>query len=176
MSLLRNYNISGALTSGAMLLLVLLPIGMCRFALAQKVEQAPIETIEEIIVYGHKSLHTLRQAIFRAEEDFFDVFSSLNDDDEYDIRCFYETPTGTRIRRHVCRAYFVTEATSAEAEIWRTEGPRRPIVPAAGIIQIKKKRLREIMDALISERPELVQALSEYTDAKQIFESERKRK
>ena len=171
MSFQRNFKISGAFTTRTVLLLVLMPIGMCHFALAQEVEQAPIETIEEIVVYGDKSLHTLRQAVFRAEENFFAVFSSLNEDDDYDIRCFYEVPSFTHIRRHVCRAYFVSEATSNAAETWRTEGPRHPIVPAAAIIQTKKKRLRQIMEALVAERPELLQALSEYTNAKQILES-----
>lgn len=176
MSLQRNYKVSGVCTTGTVLLLVLMPICMCHFALAQEVEQAPIETVEEIVVYGDKSLHTLRQAVFRAEENFFAVFSSLNGEDEYDIRCFYEVPSFTHIRRHVCRAYFVSDATSDAAETWRTDGPRHPIVPAAAIIQTKKRRLREIMEALVSERPELLQALSEYTDAKQIFESKKTRR
>ena len=175
-ALQRNYKVSGAFTAGAVLLLVLMPIGLRHFALAQEVAQAPIETMEEIIVYGDKSLHTLRQEVFRAEENFFAVFNTLNEDDEYDIRCFYEVPSFTHIRRHVCRAYFVSDATSAAAETWRTEGPRRPIVPAAAVIQTKKKRLREIMETLVAERPELLQALSEYTDAKQILESEKKRR
>ena len=174
MSLYRNYEVGGPFTKGAALLVVLLPIGICHLALAQEVEQAPIETIEEIVVYGDKSLHSLRRAVFRAEENFFDVFSAINEDDEYDIRCFYETPSFTRIRQHVCRARFVSQATSNAAEMWRTEGPRRAIIPASTIIDRKKKRLREIMEKLVAERPELLQALTEYTDAKQIFQSERK--
>ena len=171
MFLQQSDKIRQAFTTGTVLLLVLMPIGMCHLALAQEAEPVPIETVEEIVVYGDQSLHTLRQAVFRAEENFFAVFSSLNEDDEYDIRCFYEVPSFTHIRRHVCRAYFVSDATSDAAEMWRTEGPRHPIVPAAAIIQTKKKRLREIMEALVAERPELLQALSEYTDAKQILES-----
>ena len=125
-----NREVGGAYTISVLLVLVLIPIGTSSIVSAQDAERspaAPTETIEEIVVYGDKSLTALRQAIFRAEENFFDLFSSLNDDDDFDIRCFYETPTGTHIRHHVCRANFVTAATSAAAVTFRTEGPRYPV-------------------------------------------------
>ncbi len=175
-ALQRNYKVSGAFTAGAVLLLVLMPIGLRHFALAQEVAQAPIETMEEIIVYGDKSLHTLRQEVFRAEENFFAVFNTLNEDDEYDIRCFYEVPSFTHIRRHVCRANFVIDATSAESAPAFSEGIGAFSRPAAFEIRRKKKRLRELMEALVAERPELLETLSEYTDAKQTLESAKKRR
>ena len=42
------------------------------------------EAIDEITVYGEQSMSSLRYQIYRAEEDFFDLFSELNDDDEFD--------------------------------------------------------------------------------------------
>ena len=140
------------------------------------VEQESSETIDEITVYGDKSISALRREVYKAEENFFDVFNSLNRDDQYDVRCYYEIPSFTHIRRHVCRANFVVDATSAEAEMWRTEGPRHPIAPASHKIQAKKKRLGELMEALVTKRPELYQALNKYTEAKEVLESERKRK
>ena len=168
MSFQRNYKVSGVFTTVTILLLVLIPIIMGHFALAQEVEQAPIETIEEVVVYGDKSLITLRQAVFRAQENFFELFSSLNDDDEYDIRCFYDVPTGTHIRRHVCRANFVTAATSAEAAVWFPI-PQTPVVPAQTVINQKKRHLREKMETLISGRPEMREALINYTYTKQNY-------
>lgn len=162
-----------------LLVLVLIPIGISDIASAQEAEQAseaPIETIEEIVVYGDKSLGTLRQAIFRAEENFFDLFSSLNDDDDFDIRCFYETPSGTHIRRHVCRANFVTDATSAEAATIRTRGPRYPVQDAETVIMQKKRELRVKMETLIASSPELLEALNNYTNAKQEYVCERELK
>ena len=164
-----------------LLILVLIPIGVRNIALAQEQEpeqapEAPTETVEEIVVYGDKSLNTFRQAIFRAEENFFDLFSSLNDEEEYDIRCFYETPTGTHIRRHVCRANFVTDATSAEAATIRTRGPRYPVQDAKTVIMQKKRKLREKMETLVSSNPELLKALNNYTNAKQEYVCEREMK
>ena len=173
-------------------LLVQTTIGNSRFAYADEtkqkstdsideivfgaVEQESSETIYEITVYGNKSLSALRRDVYMAEENFFDVFNSLNQDDEYDVRCYYEVPSFTHIRHHVCRANFVVDATSAEAEMWRTEKRERPIAPAAWKIQSKKKRLRELMEALVDERPELNLALNKYTEAKEVLESERKRR
>jgi len=163
--------------SGAFaLMLTLVSLAMCQIAYPQEVDQESSETIEEITVYGDRSMSALRRQVYKAEANFFDVFSSLNQDDEYDVRCYYEVPSFTHIRHHVCRANFIIDATSAEAEIWRTEGPRRPISPASHKIQAKKKRLGELMETLIAERPELFQALNTYTEAKEILESERKRR
>ena len=141
MPVLSIAKISETSTTRISLLLALTLAGPANHVSAQDTEQAPTETIEEIVVYGDKSLNTLKQAVFRAEEVFFDLFRLLNDDEEYDIRCFYETPTGTHIKKHVCRANFVTAATSAAAETFKTRGPRIPTVPAETVIMQKGKRL-----------------------------------
>jgi hypothetical protein len=192
MSLQNIYKVRALVALGILPLLVQTTIGMSRFAFADEseqkstdsideivfatVEQESSETIDEITVYGDKSVSALRRDVYIAEENFFDLFNSLNQDDEYDVRCYYEVPSFTHIRHHVCRANFVIDATSAQAEDWRTDGPRRPIAPAAWNIQSKKKRLRELMEALVAKRPELNQALNKYTEAKEVLESEKKRR
>jgi hypothetical protein len=192
MFLQRNCRIRRIDARGIVLLLLPAIIGMSRIAYAQEdaqksqqaideiisatVEQESAETIEEIIVYGDKPLHALRREVYRAETNFFDVFSSLNQDDEFDVRCFYEVPSFTHIRRHVCRAKFVIDATSAESAPAFSEQVGAFNRPAKLVIERKKERLREIMEALVAERPELLQALGEYTDAKEILESEKERR
>jgi len=138
----------------------------------ETLEQDDSESVEEIIVIGEKPLHALRREVYRAEEKFFDVFNSLNQDDEFDVRCFYETPSFTRIRRHVCRANFVTDATSAESArfLGKSVGP---VLPAELVINRKKERFREIIETLVAKRPELLQSLSEYTNARQTLESQK---
>ena len=174
---------------GIMLLLLLATINMGQTVLAEEVEQRPpitmeeiaseaseqesSETIEEIIVYGDKPLHTLRRQVYTAEENFFDLFSSLNQDDDYDVRCYYEVPSFTHIRHHVCRANFVVEATSVQYVEIRTRGPRYPTVPPELVIAKKKKILRQKMEALVAEHPELLQALTEYTSKRTTLESAR---
>ena len=175
MSVQRNLWTSWFCTAVVLMMGALPSVSLCQLAGDQEVAQTPAETIEEIVVYGDKSLGNLRREVYRTEENFFAVFSSLNDEEEYDIRYFYEMPSFTHIRRHVCRANFVTNATSAEAKGWRTEGPRYPVVPARTVIMQKKRHLGEKMEKLAAEHPELLEALNEYTNAKQVLQSEKKK-
>ena len=113
----------------------------------------------------------MRRDVYRAEENFFDLFNSFNQDFEYDVNCYFEAPTGTRIRRHVCKANFVVEATSVQYVEIRTQGPRYPTVPPELVIARKKKILREKMETLVAEHPELLQALNEYTSKRAMLET-----
>ena len=189
MFLQRNFTLSRISRLGITLLLMLATINMGQTVLAEDVEQKPpitleeiaseageqesSESIEEIIVYGNKSLAALRREVYKAEENFFDLFNSLNQDFEYDVNCYYEAPSFTRIKRHVCRANFVVEATSVQYVEIRTRGPRYPTVPPDLVIAKKKKILRQKMEALVAEHPELLQALTEYTATRTTLESER---
>ena len=189
MSLKQFFNVRTLVTLGIMLLLAQATIGMSRGAWADEIEQKSTdsideivsetvetessESIEEIIVYGERSLGELRREIYKAEENFFDLFNSLNQDFEYDVNCYYEVPSFTHIRHHVCRANFVVEATSVQYVEIRTRGPRYPTVPPELVIAKKKKLLRQKMEALVAEHPELLQALTEYTSKRTTLESER---
>jgi hypothetical protein len=191
MILQRNFKLRRIAALGIVLLLLHATIGMSRITYAaedeqkslenideivsETVEQGSSESIEEIIVYGEKSMSSLRQQVYRAEENFFDAFNSLNQDDDFRVRCYYETPSFTHIRRHVCRAKFVIDATSAEAArlLGKAVGPA---MPAEVAIERKKERFREVIEELVAEHPELLQALDEYTKARQILKSEKEQR
>jgi len=111
------------------LIFALAPVGVCQTDPVEEAEPESSEAIDEITVYGKQSISELRREIYKAEENFFDVFNSLNQDFEYDVNCYYEVPTGTHIRRHVCKANFVVEATSVQYVEIRTRGPRYPVIP-----------------------------------------------
>ena len=103
MFLQRNIKFRRFTTLGIVLLLLHTTIGMSRITYAEEdeqqslenideivsetVEQESSETIEEIVVYGDKPLHALRREVYRVEESFFDLYSSLNQDDDFDVRC-----------------------------------------------------------------------------------------
>jgi hypothetical protein len=192
MFLQPNISVMRFVTLGIVLLLLHAFIGMSRIAYAQETERQPPETIDdiisetvepessesidEIVVYGDRPLPALRREVYRAEENFFDLFSSLNDDDDYDVRCYYEVPSFTHIRRHVCRANFVIDATSAESAPAFSENVGAFSRPAAYEIRRKKERLRELMETLVAEHPELAQALNKYTDSRQILKSEKEKR
>jgi len=174
MSLQRNFRVGGVSTTAVVLLFALAPLSMCRIAAAQEGEPEPAETIEEIVVYGYKSIVQLHLELYKAEDAVFDLFNSLNSDDEFDIHCYKEAPTGSHIKERVCKTnYFrelIGEATRHSLLIgW-------PYVHPVAEIKQKDELLRKEMEALVAERPELLNVLSEYSDAKQVYDSERQKR
>ena len=72
--------------------LVLLALGFSSLvtgqeAPAEDVDRQTERTPEEIIVYGKTSVIILQNALYRAEESFFDMFNALNSDDLFDVDC-----------------------------------------------------------------------------------------
>ena len=60
------------------------------------------DTIDEITVMGRRSFMSMRRDIERADDRLFEIFNSLNDDDEYDVICKMETSGGTRTKSRLC--------------------------------------------------------------------------
>lgn len=151
---------------------------------ATAAEEFPQEVIEEIVVYGDKSLLVLKNEIKRASDVVFESFNALNDDEEFDIHCSSRTPTGSNISNGSCRPNY-------EDQIWHettqrlvamTDGNRSlanlPINNAevAMKIQKKKKVLDEKMAALANEKPEFAKALIELFVAERVFAAEKERR
>ena len=147
--------------------------GFCQDISGDENVDVSSETIEEIVVRGEKSLIQLRLELNRAEDKAFDLFNSLNSNDEYDIHCYMEAPTGSRIKRRVCRANFVVDATTNVAKAFQLGLPSNSDWAA---VQLKYKHLQEEMEALVVERPEFFDALSEFSEAKKALESENQRR
>jgi len=179
MSLQRNFRVGGVSITAVVLLFALTPLGVCRIAAAQQVEPEPAETIEEIVVYGHKSLVQLHLELYKAEEAIIDLFNSLNSDDEFDIQCDRGSQTGSHIQKRVCIPNFERdlrgEATREYLSNTRYGMGGAYIHP---VLEIKEKHeiLRREMEALMVERPELAEAMSKAFDAKQVYDSERQKR
>jgi hypothetical protein len=134
------------------------------------------DTVDEIVVYGDKPLFALRRDVYRTEERFWEVFSELNTNDEFDVRCFFEVPSFTHIRRHVCRAQFVIDATAEEARFMFSQQVGRFRKPAELAIVRKRKEMQALMEQMIAEQAELRKALEQFTTARTILESEKTRR
>jgi hypothetical protein len=131
------------------------------------------ETIDDIVVVGQKSMATLRREVFEAEEDFYSLFNDLNDDRDYDVKCFYEKATGTNIKNHVCRARFVSKAFSAHAARNRNDITRVANQDANPAMAEKTAKFQEKMETLIAANPDLQAALVRYNTARAVFLAER---
>jgi len=131
------------------------------------------EAIEDIVVVGQKSIAELRKDVFQSEEDFYSLYNDLNDDAEYDVRCFYEKPTGTRIKNHVCRARFVSNAFSGHAARNRSDISRVANQEANPVMAEKSARFQEKLETLVAANPDLAEALVRYNTARALFFAER---
>ena len=114
------------------------------------------EVMEEIVVASQKSTAALRRDLIRAERDFYSLYNKLNDDNEYDVRCFKEAPTGVRTKQHVCRPVFFSKARNREN---LNRGINLETDP---VLADKMVKLQEKLDTLIATNPELQVATARY--------------
>ena len=138
--------------ASAVLLLVISEAG-----LSQVISDEAIDTLDEIIVYGAPTLRLLRDEVYEAEANFYELFNALNNGRQFDVTCLYRRPIGSHIRRRVCEAYFVKSPLDG-VSYW-------------AYVRHKTKQMRQEMVALIDKHPDLNAALLEFVDAKQSFDS-----
>ena len=162
-------------------LLALSPAGIGQAPLVQAERLETEETVEEIVVIGTKPLRTMRFQMYQAEEDFLDVFNSLNSDDEFDVHCTTYAPTGSHINQRYCVANFVRRFQSDEAQRWMLD--QSPSSPSSWVgfqrdprFRAKNKQLQQEFDRLIAASPELRDVLQKFNEAQETYEAERKRR
>jgi len=135
------------------------------------------EKIEEIVVYGEMNFIQLRHEMYRVEEQFLDVFNSINTVPEFRFKCGYETRLSTRVRDHVCAPrYFDT----LEAASWRTSIlDNIDMGLSIGVHeydrQIQRKDVQLVTEMLrrMSESPEMREAYNELDRARYAYEQRR---
>ena len=118
------------------------------------------EAIDNIVSTGQKSKAALRRDLIKAEGDFYALYNKLNDDNEYDVRCFYEAPTGLRTKHQVCRPVFFSKARN------RDDPTRRMNPDTDRVIADKMVKLQEKLEALTAANPELQAAMARYNTAR----------
>jgi hypothetical protein len=97
-------------------------LGLGATAIAQEVASpAQGPEVEEVVVPG-RTPENLRVAIERLEIDVYERFNALNSNDEFDIHCFEQAPTGSNIPLRTCAPNFVIRAESYAAKKILTDG------------------------------------------------------
>jgi vacuolar-type H+-ATPase subunit F/Vma7 len=132
-----------------------------------------VEVVDEITVMGVRDLGALRAELTRAEDEVYDLYNELNDDDDYDIICKREALIGSQIKKRICKARLYRDALS-EA----TEDDDVGIVYFGPLVNEEKHRkiLREKMRAVANQNPELIVALKKRYALEQKFNLEREKK
>lgn len=105
----------------------------------------PADVDDQIIVIG-KSPAEIRAQILKAEEAVYDRFNEINSNDEFDIHCRKETPTGSHIPRRVCQTNFWRDA-QAEAGKATVEAMRGEFGPPASVFLGEAMNKGQVMTA-----------------------------
>ena len=144
-------------------------------AAAQEGEKSPEESIDEITVVGEKSLLNLKFAAYQAEEDFFNRFNELNENDEFDVFCDETSNTYSRIKRRRCWSPFEREIDEEELRYqWQTGSNLG--VRNEGLVRAKRKMQAEMLKKMVLENPELQKLYVRYGVANIRFQSEHERR
>lgn len=94
----------------------------------------------------------MREDIIQTEEKFLALYNELNTDDDFDVHCRLDVPTGTRIAQRVCRVQFyeTAQAEWARSQITGDYAPPAELVALERGPEYKHKAL-----AIINANPEL---------------------
>lgn len=98
-----------------MLVAVILAVGLMTLTAPAVVNGAE----QEPIVIDDLTLPQLRTEIEKIQTEFYKVFNSLNDADEFDIVCQRFIPTGSNIPQFGCEPKFMTERRGDNANDYR---------------------------------------------------------
>ena len=137
--------------------------------------------MEEVTVLGQMSTFQLNKAVVRARLDFWDLYNSLNDVDEYRVVCEKVAATGTKIKKLQCapayyhdtarRLTYERSAQNLRRGAGGTIGMRPPsqrnFVSEA---TVKKREADAHMIALIEEHPSLRKKFEYLVKASEAYE------
>ena len=173
-SLVNECSLSKTAPSVFALLFFCLLVAPVQIAAAQEEDDKSDEYIEEITSYGRKSLLSFRVEMVEAEKSYYDLYNTLNDDDEFDVICkkASDNSSRSRIARRVCKARFEWEWMSDNDRDRLQDG----LLPQVNWAAINRKKLMVLdkMEELANENPELREALFSLTRISQKFEEEKK--
>lgn len=96
-------------------LFAVVALGLTALVVAPAVNAAD----EEQIVIEDLTVPQLRAEIEKIQSEFYRVFNTLNEDDEFDIVCQKFTPTGSNIPEMGCEPNFVSERRGENANDYR---------------------------------------------------------
>lgn len=156
-------------------------VGFGTPALAQEVASSRQDAdVEEVIVPGRRPAN-LRVEIERLESAVYDRFNALNSDDDFDIHCFEQAPTGSNIPLRTCAPNFVIEAESDAASKMLVDGRSgagNNNSPAENtmLMEDKSRKLTEELQRVAREDQTLLRDLMRLDELKQLQSSDQRRR
>lgn len=141
-------------------------------AAARQPAAQPTAAIDEIIVPG-QTPENLRLEIERLEVAVYDRFNALNSNDDFDIHCLSQAPTGSNIPVRTCAPNFVVRVESTAARRMLNDGrggAGNNNNPAEQdmLMQKKSRELTEEMQRIAREDEQLLRDLVRLDQLKQL--------
>ncbi len=96
-------------------------LGACVVLGLTAISNAPVAIAaeEEQVVIEDLSVPELRAEIEKIQTEFYRVFNTLNENDEFDVECQKFTPTGSNIPQLGCEPNFVSKRRGENANDYR---------------------------------------------------------
>jgi hypothetical protein len=169
----------GILAVRTLCLLVLVGFGTSAFA--QEVASSPQGAdVDEVVVPGRRPAN-LRVEIERLEVSVYDRFNALNSDDDFDIHCLEQAPTGSNIPLRKCAPNFVIEAESNAASRMLSDGRagagnNNSPAEHAMLMEEKSRALTAELQRVAREDEQLLRDLVRLDELKQLQASEQRRR
>ncbi len=138
---------------------------------AGAVEDDRYDDLEEVVVTAPRTLSAMRAEIDAVQNRAFALFNELNVDNDYDIVCQRETPTGSHIPVRVCRPRYVDRL---EAEATQDFLAGDGFFDPGGDIMYHEDILKQKLARMVEEHPEFHAALEEYYRLQSAYEDERR--
>ena len=156
-------------------------VGLAAPAFAQEIASSPQRAdVDEVIVPGRRPAN-LRVEIERLEVSVYDRFNALNSDDDFDIRCLEQAPTGSNIPLRKCAPNFVIEAESRSASRMLSDGRagagnNNSPAEHAMLMEEKSRALTAEMQRLAREDEQLLRDLVRLDELRQLQANEQQRR
>ena len=140
---------------------VLFALGAPALAQEAQAPSQPAANADEVVVEGRKPENVYAE-IERLEISVYDRFNALNSNDEFDIHCFKQAPTGSNIPLRRCAPNFVVEAEAQAAQNTMVGARGRADARTHGdttVLEQKSKALTEEIQRLAREDAQLMRDL-----------------
>jgi hypothetical protein len=172
--MIRHKNqVAGICASGAALMLAVFPAAMSQAKPAQESIADSADSATESTDHRKKSLRVLRSEYYSAEEDFYDLFNSINSTDEFDVVCQDEVPFGVRKKVHTCKAAFLLRYEDKLASKYSNRMSRigEDSLPSTSQIDEKQEQLRNEISSAVNNNPEMQKLYVILVNAKKDYEA-----
>jgi len=142
--------------------------------------------IEKIDVIGKQPPNLLRKAFYRQEDNFFDLYNELIDENQFRMDCEMRSMhLQSKVKHRACIPRFVEIENARELETAALRSGRLSAssilnaVPDKAALRLiyakKKKEMAKKMADLINSNPELAKRYTQYVEAKTKFENVKNR-